>query len=279
VENVPLTAEQAAAIVALCNTASHERLDVEIGLDARAADAIVAQRPFAEIAQVAALPYVGTGALEKLRDNAPTDSGPAACDAPGGVYRTITFSAAEECQALRFINRARASQMRSLTAQARRMAYDCRPGVSGIECGGHRTPDAWQSLAQFSAATDIGTTSVASVRTASINWVDDGQLFDTIAGVWADRTSLVDGPVALERVWAKLDVPTSACFPVRDAPGGPTAITACFDAFAECGNSPNNPDTTGKWVKIPGTLRRNSQGVYRINLSNCVRAPNPLLAP
>ncbi len=70
IEGVPLFAAQANAIVGLANAASLHQLDEEAGLDARAANNLVAGRPFATIELVADVSYVGTSAIEKLRDYA-----------------------------------------------------------------------------------------------------------------------------------------------------------------------------------------------------------------
>lgn len=62
-----------AAILHVANTASFEVLDVDVGLDVRAAENIVVQRasdPFDTIAELDAVPYVGDSALAKLADYA-----------------------------------------------------------------------------------------------------------------------------------------------------------------------------------------------------------------
>ena len=70
VEGVQLTAADVAAMLSLANTAAQSTLDVDVGLDARAAAAIVAGRPFADVAHLAAASYVGASALTHLRDYA-----------------------------------------------------------------------------------------------------------------------------------------------------------------------------------------------------------------
>ncbi len=67
VEGVSFTAAEATAVLALVNRASVTELDVDAGLDARAAEHIVAARPIASLEALAAIPYVGAAALEKLR--------------------------------------------------------------------------------------------------------------------------------------------------------------------------------------------------------------------
>ncbi|MBK9034376.1 MAG: hypothetical protein IPL61_24440 [Myxococcales bacterium] len=67
VEGVLLTQAEAAAIVAVASGATLAELDDAAGLDARAARGLVERRPFADVFAVAAVPYVGASALEKLR--------------------------------------------------------------------------------------------------------------------------------------------------------------------------------------------------------------------
>jgi len=70
VEGIPLTQEQAAAILVTANGASQHQLDEEAGLDARAATNIVETRPLATIEELAAVSYVGATAIGLLRDYA-----------------------------------------------------------------------------------------------------------------------------------------------------------------------------------------------------------------
>lgn len=82
VEGVLLTAAEARAIVAAAGGATLAELDDTAGLDARAARNLIAGRPYADIHAVAAVGYVGSAALEKLRMWAPTWTPPVAgrCD-------------------------------------------------------------------------------------------------------------------------------------------------------------------------------------------------------
>ena len=61
-------AERAAAILAVANDPEIDftKLDVEIGLDRRAATNIIARRPFARLDALDAVPYVGDKALDRL---------------------------------------------------------------------------------------------------------------------------------------------------------------------------------------------------------------------
>ena len=66
VEGVALSVDDAAAALRVANGANYDVLDVDVGLDARAAAGIVDARPFGTIEDVAAVPYVGRAALEDL---------------------------------------------------------------------------------------------------------------------------------------------------------------------------------------------------------------------
>jgi hypothetical protein len=68
VEGVALTEQEADEILAVANLATLEELDADAALDARAATNIVAARPLADLAALAAVSYVGRVAIEHLRD-------------------------------------------------------------------------------------------------------------------------------------------------------------------------------------------------------------------
>lgn len=67
-DGVSFTVDEAAATVALANSATLTELDEVIGLDRRAADNIVAERPILTMADLAEIPYVGGSALLKLKN-------------------------------------------------------------------------------------------------------------------------------------------------------------------------------------------------------------------
>ncbi len=67
VEGVPLTDEEAGAILEVANGASQTQLDDEAGLDSRAAANIVATRPLSDIEALAAVSYVGATVIEQLK--------------------------------------------------------------------------------------------------------------------------------------------------------------------------------------------------------------------
>ncbi len=66
VEGVQLTAQQASAILTVVNEASAQELDLDVGLDSRAAANIVAARPIVSLDALAAVPYVGKAAILAL---------------------------------------------------------------------------------------------------------------------------------------------------------------------------------------------------------------------
>lgn len=66
-DGVDFTVSQAAATLALANSATAQHLDQDLHLDARAVRAIVAARPVASIEKLSKLSYVGTTALRILK--------------------------------------------------------------------------------------------------------------------------------------------------------------------------------------------------------------------
>jgi hypothetical protein len=79
-DGVTFTVDEAAATVALANSADEDVLDVDLGLDRRAVDSIVAARPIPTVLALSELFFVGRSALTVLRDAATAD------DADGDGY-------------------------------------------------------------------------------------------------------------------------------------------------------------------------------------------------
>ncbi|MCA9596467.1 MAG: proprotein convertase P-domain-containing protein [Myxococcales bacterium] len=67
-DNVAFSVDEANATLAFVNGASHETLDIDVGLDKRAADSIVAAGNIESILQLSELYYVGHSALLALRE-------------------------------------------------------------------------------------------------------------------------------------------------------------------------------------------------------------------
>jgi hypothetical protein len=66
-EGVTFTAKQVEQVIGLVNAAPLEEFDVDVALDKRAAEGLVAGRPFGDIGTISEVPYVGQSALERLR--------------------------------------------------------------------------------------------------------------------------------------------------------------------------------------------------------------------
>lgn len=92
VEGLTLTEAQAAAALRVANGASFEVLDRDVGLDARAARGIVDLRPHGTVEDVAAVPWVGPTALQRLI--AWGEANPATIlDAEGALFALETAAA------------------------------------------------------------------------------------------------------------------------------------------------------------------------------------------
>jgi hypothetical protein len=66
VEGVQLTVYEATDVLRVANGATFTELDIDAGLDARAAQGILDNRPYGLVEDVAAAPYIGASALRKL---------------------------------------------------------------------------------------------------------------------------------------------------------------------------------------------------------------------
>ena len=103
-EGVSFTAAEADATLNLANTASYELLDVDVALDSRAVDAIVADRPIETILELSERYFVGGSALTKLKNYAVQNTGlPAGADCavssdctPGLVCEGIPYDGSPE---------------------------------------------------------------------------------------------------------------------------------------------------------------------------------------
>src|SRR5690606_14295597 len=108
-EGVSMTAEEAQAVLEVVNGASLQMLDDDIGLDSRAATAIVAARPFSmlqidpSMAQLVELPYVGQSAMEDLKAYGASWS---SCSNPPTNVEGVAFSPLRTHDALDFVNQA-----------------------------------------------------------------------------------------------------------------------------------------------------------------------------
>jgi hypothetical protein len=93
---------RALGVLQVANEAALEVLDRTdaVGLSRRAAEQIVARRPFATLAELDAVPYVGPVALERCsRTPRRTGSCPARCRAPGRATRPASPTPTVACAA------------------------------------------------------------------------------------------------------------------------------------------------------------------------------------
>jgi hypothetical protein len=290
---------EACIVLAAANSLSEGQLDGAADLDARAAHGIATRRPFATLAALDAVPYVGPIAFERLltyaEDAGFTCGGAAnpagACTATGGTYDGVAFTVAAECKAVAFLNGARMSDMRALTDIGRKVAYEhCAQGAT---CTGYRFTG-WASVREFADWPRVGSGTVKGLAKAAAAWTaSDAPAWDTIADAWARRGDLVGASMVFEKVYVSrggIEEHGSydyACVEVRDAPDARNYLHACMqfinaDSATQCSNDPARclAPWVGQWVWMRGTLRTSNAhpGGYKINLlPDGVHAANPAL--
>jgi hypothetical protein len=284
VEGVSMTFAEAALVVALCNSAAEDVLDVEVGLDARAAAALVEQRPHADIEAVAAVPYVGPAALTDLLafvapEDGDPDGTPGRCSLSGGTFDGVSVSAQDECHAVRFMNRARFSDMRGVADATRRAIYDCAPDGS---CGARAAR--WERLSALSDRDGVSQLGMDSLVSTARQWQDDGGegfLTDTVDDVVARRQALVDGPVHFDKVFVSRRLPDQGgvfryeCVELKDTPSSTASLAACLQ-YINAANAPGctgAPETcldpaVGATISLRGTLRQTSGGSVRLHMAH-----------
>jgi hypothetical protein len=208
-------------------------------------------------------------------------NGGAGCAAPGGTYDGATFTVAEECHALDFLNQARFSEMAAIPDVQRHLAYDCTLSPTSadphaISCG-YRS-GLWAGLAQYSGVSGVAATALGAVKSAAATWQKNGLSYDTVANTFLTRAALVDKNVSLDAVYVTKQLPDEtgttpySCVEVRDAPDGKNFLAACRNINADmstpCAGGKCTQDMVGKWLHLRGTVRHSSfQGSgYKINL-------------
>jgi hypothetical protein len=139
IEGVAFTWEEAGLTLLLANTAEQQVLDVDVGLDVRAANALVAGRPFATLEAAANAAYVGRTALDRMRSWAnlnPPDALPTA-DALAALDATSTgllyLSESDYPLTVFVIEGAGFEPVTALNAKAKlHSAYVARPGEATL---------------------------------------------------------------------------------------------------------------------------------------------------
>ncbi|MEM1033136.1 MAG: proprotein convertase P-domain-containing protein [Myxococcota bacterium] len=135
-DDVPVTADEAVAMLVLVNQASLAVLDDEVPLNRRAADNIVAARPLTTVRALAEVPYVGQSALTRLRDHVRAELGASfgqSCgadpDCATGLFcNNIVFDAEPRV--------GRCADTSSAGVQEGNDCEESRPCASGLVCAG-----------------------------------------------------------------------------------------------------------------------------------------------
>lgn len=146
-EGVAFSMAEARGVLAIANGASLEILDIDFGLDSRAATAIMEARPFAaasigaNMQDLAAASYVGTSALQRLKDFvAPWES----CTSEGATVKGTLFSSLAAHDALDMLNQAPAGVLTSIT------------GVGPVIAGRIENARPFEELAQLASVDGVG---------------------------------------------------------------------------------------------------------------------------
>lgn len=250
------------------NELTVDQLDVDAGLDRRAATAIVAAQPIASLEALDALAYVGPSALDALAEYAQANGlvCEVGCAGNGGSYDGVPFSRDEECHAVAFMNLAPLSQMGGIATTARGLIYDCAPAPGSIECTQGRLRQ-WTTLGEIEA--HVGATTFGQLKEASAPWADDGVHSDTVASTWANRVALRNQPVGFDRVLVARRIPSSSttrfCYELRDEPGALNYLKACVDApYSDAAPACNGTRCLDPWigqnVAIRGVLKAEGNG-------------------
>lgn len=209
----------------------------------------------------------------------------------GGTFDGSSFTAADECTAVHFLNQARFSEMARFSDSGRRIAYDCAPDQT---CG--LRSSRWTRLSLFSDYPGIGATTLTGLRASVNGWTQSGQRWDTVANTWQNRAALAGAPLHFENVAVvgrAADYNTGqysyACVELRDTTGGANYLRACLqfigaDSAPGCTNDPNAclDPWVGQRASVRGTLRATSAvpgGYVMIIRHDGPGAPNPAAAP
>lgn len=286
VEGVRFSAAEAVQVVAICN--GDELYAVRLTGLQRAK--LFEARPHASIATVASTWGIGTAALTALRDHAakllgttPTPTPPSTtCQETDGKRDGVFFTAAEACKAVAFLNTARTSDMWRLPRTALDFVYfggPNRPLGVGLR-------SRWTRLNEYTDAAGVGSAAVTGLRESLFTWTAGGPTTDTVADAWARRAELVGKPVRFDRAYVSRVFPVSvdpykpwmsyACGELRDAPGAPSYVQACFtmvgaDSAGGCQVENCYATRAGTWVQARGEFATSTvrgSGGYVVWLSN-----------
>jgi hypothetical protein len=146
-DDVPFSLAEAEGVLAIANGASLEILDIDIGLDSRAAAAIVEGRPFddasigANMQLLAAASFVGKSALQRLKDFVvPWES----CSADSATVKGTLFSSLDAHDTLDMINQAPDGVLTSIT------------GIGSVIAGRINLARPFEELSQLASVDGVG---------------------------------------------------------------------------------------------------------------------------
>ncbi|MBW2453415.1 MAG: hypothetical protein JRI68_02840 [Deltaproteobacteria bacterium] len=164
VEGVTFAGWQAAAIVWGVNGADVPELDVVVGLDARAAQNLVAAAPYGSVSEMGPVGYVGQSALDQLLAYAPAwwaELSGQASSGLGGTFDGVTFDETTAGIALEIANVATIEQLtdHGMWSQGANAIVQSRPyvdlaqvaGVSGVGAATMQALHAYASSPEWPA--------------------------------------------------------------------------------------------------------------------------------
>lgn len=109
VEGVAFSSEQVSAVLWGMNQTTSDELDDQMGLETRAANALLGKAPFTSISQIGAVAYVGPAALTSIRGHAPVWAAKrAGAVTLAGTYDGVVFDEKTAKAALKIANTAAA---------------------------------------------------------------------------------------------------------------------------------------------------------------------------
>lgn len=153
VEGVTFTSEQVSAVVWGVNQSTSDELDDGLGLETRAANSLLAKKPFTSIGQMGAVAYVGTSALNLLRGHAADWAAKRAGTVTlAGTFDGVSFDEATAKVALKLAN--------VTTLQG--LLDGGLPVVGAAPIVGNRP---YTTLAQVSAVSGVGAATMTALRT------------------------------------------------------------------------------------------------------------------
>lgn len=168
---------------------------------------------------------------------------PGSCSDKGGSIEGVTFSAAQACKAVGFMNGAKFSELEAMGSHARIVMYDSGPaGYTGYR------PANWQFVSQFAAVNLIGKTALQKLLDLSTAWQPGGLWYDTVKGAYDSKATGVH--FTFEKVWVS-KVISESCYEIRDTPTGANYLMACTSPCASdsCTNATVPKAGAFAWVR------------------------------